>query len=336
MKKISALILSTILGMSVLGGCAKQQAKEESKETPKETKEVRVYSPDGLPSIALAKLIKEKPEVAENYNVNYNIAATADELSTIIMKGEADIAVVPSNMASIAYNKNKETNTCDYKIAGTVGYGSLYLVSNQEITSYEDLKGKTILNIGKGLTPDIVTQVCLKNNGIDVEKDVTLDYVDSATELVPAIVAGKVDIAVVPEPALSGLLTKKPDMKIVYKINDEYKKIAKTEKGFPQSTIIVRSDIAKDHPEFLSAFLAKVDESIKWATENKTDLGTYSKEVGIKTEPAIIEKSIERANLGYTPIKDNSKDYMTYYKYLNEFNPKTLGGSIPDEEVFIK
>ena len=59
--------------------------------------------------------------------MKYTLEATSDALSTDVMKETLDIAIVPSNMAAIAYNK-----TSNYQIAGTVGMGSFYLVSSDE------------------------------------------------------------------------------------------------------------------------------------------------------------------------------------------------------------
>ncbi|MDR0880586.1 MAG: ABC transporter substrate-binding protein [Clostridioides sp.] len=339
MKKLMVLCLSLFLGIGVLTGCAKEKVTENGEGASKETKkatEVSVITPDGLPSMAIAKLIKEKPEIKKDYNVKYSISATPDDLSTQVMKGSADIAIVPSNMAAIAYNKNKESKSSDYVIAGTAGFGSFYLVSTEDLGGFDGLKGKTIVNTGKGLTPDITFQAILKEKGLNPESDVTLDYVNAVSELVPMLVSGKATTAVVPEPALSGLMTKKPDVKIIGNLNDEYKKANKSEFGYPQSTVIVKSSFLKENKEFVDAFLTHVSDSIKWAKENPKDLGAYSKEVGIQSEPAIIEKSMERSNLDFEPIKTNKDEYIKYFQCLFDFNPKSLGGSMPDEGIFME
>lgn len=332
MKKLSILLLSIILAVGVLTGCANKNDRGNTKEQPKaETKTVTVASPDGLPTISIAKLIKEKPEIKPNYKVDYSVKATPDELSTTVMKGDADIAIVPSNMAAIAYNKTK-----DYAIAGTTGSGSLYLISTEELNSYDDLKGKTIVNTGKGLTPDITTQTILKDKGIDVSNDVTLDYVNAVSELVPMIVSGKANTAVVPEPALSALMAKKENVKIFKSLNDEYKDLDESKFGFPQATVIVKSSFLKDNKEFVEGFLTEVNKSVDWANSNKSELANYCGEIGVSTEKAIIEKSIERANLKYIPINETKKEYNTYFNYLFDSNPKSLGGSLPDEGIFME
>lgn len=333
MKKISALLLSVILGAGLLVGCTNKPEgeKDEAANAKFETTNVRVAAPDGMPTMSIAKIIKENPEIKENYKVDYSVKATPDEMSTTVMKGDVDIAIVPSNMAAIAYNKTK-----DYTIAGTTVFGSLYLVSTDDIKSYDDLKGKTIMNLGKGLTPDITNQVILKDRGIDVENDVKLEYVDAASELVPMIISGKADTAVVPEPALSALMTKKDDVKIFKSLNEEYKELNNSEYGFPQATIIVKSSFLKENKEFVEEFLNKVNDSTKWANENKAELANYCEEIGVSTEKAMIEKSIERANINFVPIKDNKEEYTKYYNYLFESNTKSLGGSLPDEGIFME
>ncbi|CEP82581.1 hypothetical protein QJR30_02220 [Paraclostridium sordellii] len=150
MKKRIIKILILAICIACLSGCS-------SKEDLKEDISVKVSMPDGLPSIALSKLAFENKNIKDGYNVNYNIEKTPDNLSTTVMKEEADIAVVPSNMAAIAYNKTK-----NYEIAGTTGLGSFYLVSNDDIGGFKDLKEKEVANTRKGLTPDITTKFIIK------------------------------------------------------------------------------------------------------------------------------------------------------------------------------
>ena len=139
MKKIFIVLMSLLITSSLAVGCSSNDKEEEEKVT--EPISVNIGAPDGLPAIAIAKLAQENPEIKEGYKVKYILEATSDTLSTDVMKEALDIAIVPSNMASIAYNK-----TSNYKIAGTVGMGSFYLVSSDEdITGLNSsLEGKEV------------------------------------------------------------------------------------------------------------------------------------------------------------------------------------------------
>ncbi|MFR3569449.1 MAG: ABC transporter substrate-binding protein [Paraclostridium sordellii] len=323
MKKRMIKILILAICIVCLSGCS-------SKENLKEDVSVKVSMPDGLPSIAMSKLAFKNKNIKDGYNVNYNIEKTPDNLSTTVMKGEADIAVVPSNMAAIAYNKTK-----NYEIAGTTGLGSFYLVSNDDIGGFKDLKGKEVVNTGKGLTPDITNKFIIKSNGLN-EKDISFTYVNSANELVPIIVSKKANTAIVPEPALTALKIKKPEIKVVKSLNEEYKNITKSDYGYPQATIIVKSDFAKNNKEFVNLFLEGVKESIIFVNSNPDKAGEYCEKIGVGTKKEVINKSIENANLQFIGVEESIKDYKDYYKILSEYDVKSIGGKIPDEKVFYK
>lgn len=332
MKKKLSIFLVMILSMLAFVGCGNNNvAQNETKKDTTQTKEINFVAPDGLPAIAVAKLIKEKPEIKAGYNVNYTVEKNSESLSTSVMKGEPDIAVVPSNLAAIAFNKNKQ-----YMIAGTVGFGSFYIGSTNENQTIDNLKGKEIYNIGKGLTPDIIARTILKDKGIDVDKDINFSYVDGVNELAPIILSGKTQYAVIPEPALSTVQMKNDKFKVILDLNEEWKKINNSKFGYPQSTIIVKKDLYENNKEFVKAFLDKVKAGTEWAYTDKETLGTYCEEIGISAKKPIIVKALDKSNIKYVDIKDSSKEYKTYFEKLNQFDPKTIGGSIPNDEIFME
>ncbi|MEG1312259.1 MAG: MqnA/MqnD/SBP family protein [Romboutsia sp.] len=328
MKKIINLVLLFSLCCTLLVGCNKISNNIDKTEGIIEKREIKISTPDGLPSIALAKLIKEDIQIKEGYDIKYTIEKTPEALSTSVMKEDADIAIVPSNMASIAYNK-----TSNYQIAGTIGMGSFYLVSTEDIKELSDLEGMEVGNTGKGLTPDITVQTVLKDKGVDLEK-INFNYVNSANELVPLLAMGKISTGFVPEPALTGLLNKNEKMKIIKSLNDEWKDNTNSKEGYPQSTIIVNTDLIKEDKEFINLFLEQIENSMKWANNNYDEVGNYSKEIGISVEPTIISQGMKRANLKFIPIKDMTKDYNDYYKKLFNFDVKAIGGKLPDEGIY--
>lgn len=320
MKKKIALIFTLLFTMGIFVGCGS-----------KDPKEIKVVVPDGLTSMATAKMMKEKPEITKGYNVSYSIEKTPENIVTSVLKGEADIAIVPSNVAATQYNKE-----AGYQVAGTIGWGSFYLVTTEGDKKIEDLKGQEIYNIGRGLTPDIVTKAILKDKGFDPEKDFNFSYLNGVPELAPTILAGKAKYAVVPEPALSQILSKNPNLKIVMDFNEEWKKINESGYGFPQSTVIVKKDLIGNDKKFVDAFLKKVEESCNFANENKEELANYCEEIGVSANKAIIPKAVDKANIKYVGIKDSYKEYEGYFNKLKDFDPKTIGGKVPDEGVFME
>ena len=330
MKKKLALILVSIISLSIFVGCGNNTT--QTSQQVEEIKEIKFTVPDGLPVVSVAKIIKEKPEIDKNHNMNYRIEQSSDTLATSVMKGEPDIAVVPSNLATTIYNKNK-----GYKIAGTVGWGSFYIgSSNLEVTSIDQLKGEEVYNIGKGLTPDIIARAILKDKGIDLDNDINFSYVDGVTELAPIILSGKGQYAVIPEPALSTVQAKNGNFKTIMNLNEEWKALNNSYYGYPQSTLIIKSDLIENDKEFVSKVLDKVQESCNWLYDNKETLGEYCEEIGVSAKKPVIVSAIDRSNIKYVGIKDCYNEYKIYFEKLNEFEPKTIGGNIPDDEIFME
>ena len=327
-KKYITGFLSVALSCSLLVGCNSKNNNDTQKQQTAKAKEVSIVSPDGLPSIAIAKIAKEKPVIKDGYNATYSVINTTEALSTTVMKQEPDIAIVPSNMAALAYNK-----TSNYQIAGTSGMGSFYLVSTEDIKDFSDLVGKEVANIGKGLTPDITVKSILKEKGINPD-DINFTYVNSSTDIVPLLATGKVSTGFVPEPALTVLMSKNPNLKIIKNLNDAWKETFNSPQGYPQSTVIVKKDLINNDKEFVNAFLNYLSDSITWANENPEKAGEYSSEIGVTTDAKVIGKSLERANLKYIPIKDMVDDYNNYYQKLFDFDAKTVGGKLPDEGIY--
>lgn len=331
MKKKVSLFLIMILCVFTFAGCDSSSNQSKSEDNKKSTKDISFVTPDGLTAIAVAKLIKEKPEIKSGYNVNYTIEQNSDSLVTSVMKSEPDIAIVPSNVAATVFNKNKE-----YKIAGTVGFGSFYIGTTNQNQSVEDLKGKEVYNIGKGLTPDIIAKTILKEKGIDVDKEINFSYVNTVNELAPIILSGKSEYAVIPEPALSTVQSKNDKFNVMLNLNEEWKKLNDSQYGYPQSTIIVKKELLENDKEFVSELLKQVKDSEEWIYNNKETTGDYCEEIGVSAKKPIVVKAIDRSNIKYVGIKDCYKEYETYFKKLNEFDPKTIGGSIPDDEIFME
>lgn len=321
--RLSMFFIATIIFM--LTGCKVKVEKNVIQDT--ERKEISIVVPNGVPSTAISKLIRENEQISENYSINYSIENTADTLATSVMKGEPDIAIVPSNLSAQAYNKD-----LGYRLVGTTGFGALYLISTEEDIEFDDIKGKEVYNIGNGLTPDIVFKALLKQSGI--LNDVALSYVGGATELAPAILSGKAKFAVVPEPALTTILSKNPNINIIASLNDLWKEKFNSENGFPQASIIVKEELITNDNEFINEFINKVDKAIEWVNENNKEAAEYSVENGSQVDVAIIEKSIKNSNIIFSKAEDSKKDYLEYFKVLESENPKSIGEKIPDENFF--
>lgn len=313
MKRILSFIISLILIMGLVG-CNKKE----------EVSSVKIVLPAGSPTLGMVKMINEKSD-----NMDFEIVKTTDLLMSKLLSGEADISVIPTNLAAKLYNKG-----IDYKIAGPSVWGSLYIVSTEDLASIEDLKGKEMYTIGKGLTPDILLQYVLKENGIDPSSDLEINYLSGATELAPMFISGKSSISMMPEPMLSKVMNAKKDAKIVLDLQKEWMKITGSDKSYPQACLVVRGDFAKENPDYTSLFIETYSESIKWVNQNKEEAGKYYEELELGLDAKTIAASIERSNLEFVDSEDAKEDMEKYLKVLFDYSKESIGGKLPDDKIY--
>lgn len=287
-----------------------------------------LISPDGLPSIAISKLITDNSKI-ENITLESSIEKTTDLLLSELMKGKADLAIVPSNLALQAYKKD-----LGYKVAATIGWGSLYLVSTEEISNISELEGCEVYNTGKGLTPDIVFKNILSKNNVN-EDNINFSYVGAASELAPLLISEQAKYAVVPEPVLSTVMAKNSDIKIILSLNDEWIKANNVENGYPQSTLLIKEEFynkIKDtnvYDKLIEAF----EESEKWVIDNPQLASEKCEELGITVNKDVINESIKNSNLKFTKIEDSKEEYEAYFSTIDTDNK---GESGEYDSVFIK
>ena len=287
-----------------------------------------LISPDGLPSIAISKLITDNSKI-ENITLESSIEKTTDLLLSELMKGKADLAIVPSNLALQAYKKD-----LGYKVAATIGWGSLYLVSTEEIYNISELEGCEVYNTGKGLTPDIVFKNILSKNNVN-EDNINFSYVGAASELAPLLISEQAKYAVVPEPVLSTVMAKNSDIKIILSLNDEWIKVNNVENGYPQSTLLIKEEFynkikdTNSYDKLIEAF----EESEKWVIDNSQLAAEKCEELGITVNKDVINESIKNSNLRFTTIEDSKKEYEAYFSTIDTDNK---GESGEYDSVFIK
>ena len=131
-------------------------------------------------------------------------------------------------------------------------------------------------------------------------------------------------------------MTKKPETKIVASLNEQWEKMSDSKMGYPQSSVIVKEDLAKNNSEAVQKILKEIDNSTKWANENKEEAGAFAEEVGITGKKEIIAKSLERANLNYVSALDSESEYIKYYDKIYSLEPKAIGGKKVNEEIFLQ
>lgn len=321
---------STVFGINIDIDDSTKTLNVSTNIVDKDNVDININYLGGPSAVSLIKMLKDNPYLGKNVNANYEMLKQVSLIQANMLNKKADFIVAPTNLGANIYNKTEG----EYVLADVYSWGVLHLSSTEDIKGWSDLKDKEIYLIGKTGTPGIVFSNLLQLNGLDINKDVKLVYLNSPQELATYMITGKATTAVLPEPVQTQVLMKNKNVKVVMNIQEEWAKKYDNDLGFPQSSIFVKKELADAHPEIVKAFLREHKGSIEWVNMNKEQAGIKGQELGIMPNAKIIENSIPRCNLKYMDAKDAKKATEEFLKILLDFNPKSIGDKLPDEGFY--
>lgn len=266
----------------------------------------------------------------EDYNFTFHqsVEGAPDAVIPKLVSGEADMAIIPPNLASAVYNKTEGK----IKVLAINNLGVLYLVESKDmdINSIEDLvnSGETIYASGKGATPDIAIKEVLKANGYK-EDDIKIEFLAEASEVAQKMISGQAKVALLPEPMATSVLIKADGAKVALDINDLYEKA--TDSPLISAVLVARSEYLDDID--VPLLLETYEQSIKEATNDVDNTARLLGEYDIMPE-AIAKKAMDKFALKYI---DGEKMQTMMQKHLEDLynsNPQLVGGSLPEDDFY--
>lgn len=333
MTKNRFIWMILLIIMLAFTGCTNDNAADKATEATTDAREIeplniKVVAPEGTPTLSMVKMLIENPQITDNAIVEYESLQSTDVLAATLINNEADIAIVPTNLAAVLHSKG-----VGYKLVGSSIWGVLYVVTSENVSTVEDLVGREVTLVGRNLTPDAVFRYILTEKGIDPDKDLTLEYFSGNSELAADYISGGSDLAMISEPVLTNVLSKRTDSSVVLDLQKEWSELTGLN-SYPQASLIISEALIKEQPEFVASFIATYSEAVEWVVANPLKAGEYYESLGLGLNAAIIEKAIPRCNFNFIPVAEGKDAVSKYLDVLYNFNPQLTGGVAPDETLY--
>jgi NitT/TauT family transport system substrate-binding protein len=288
---------------------------------------VRVMSLSGIAGMAMVKLFEEN--IPARTGIDYTVLKSPDLMMAKLVSGEADIAALPLNQAAILYNKGVPV-----QMAAVIGWGVMYIVGNDStIKAWKDLQGKELYLVAKGAVPDLLFQYLATQNGLQPGRDLKLNYVASPVELAQLTAAGKVKLATLPEPWVTEVLMRAPQLRVVLDFQSEWRRLEKQKATYPQTCIVVKRQLVKEQPQVVKRFLKDLQRSIGWLHQNPGPGGVLAEKY-VRISAAAVQKGLPRCNLEYQPVWQARPAVRQFLRRLTEVAPAAIGGKLPDDGFY--
>ena len=336
MKKVRAIVslllaLTLALSLTACGGQANSEPEQPETQEELTAAEINLYVLSGPTGIGAMNLwaASDAGETKNTYHIT--MPGANDEVVAALSKGDADIAAVATNLAATLYNKTDGGVT----VLAVNTLGVLSLLSNgQEVNAVSDLKGKTIYAPGQGANPEYILRYVLTGNGLDPDKDVTLQFVGEGSELLTVWQSDPEAVILAPQPVATSILMQNENARTLFDMTEEWDKIAGGDSTLMMGCVIVRNEFLQANPGAVELFLQEYAASIEKAQSDVEGTAALCEQYGLIPKAALAQKAIPSCGLTFVTGAEMKTGLSGYLQVMFDAAPKSVGGALPGDNFY--
>ena len=274
---------------------------------------VTVSSPTGAPGVALATLAVLTPD-------NYTYVA-AEAISAEFAKAEADFIIAPVNAGAKLYTMGKST----YQLCAVVSWGNLYIASQREGFTLEDMNGQKVTLFAQNSINSAVVLYCLEQNGIVPAE---IEYLASASNTQALLLSDPEAIVLTAEPALTAAMLKNSAI-TAYSVNGMYEAVTGYA-GYTQAGLFVRAQTVAEHPEVVEAYLAQAAAACEGCTTDVPAAAAAAVTLGLLPNQTVAEKAIPGCSIRFV----SAVEAREQLEAAANIDLSQFGGVLPADDFY--
>jgi ABC-type nitrate/sulfonate/bicarbonate transport systems, periplasmic components len=295
-------------------------------------KELVLHGPPAGPSITLAYAVGAGllRDVADR--ARFRIWRTPDEMRAGLTSGDMQAVVMPVTAAA-----NLHTRGLGVRLANVMTNGLLYVVSTDPaIRSIADLEGRSITVPFPNDAPELIFDAVLEHHGLAGKVEVNRS--GSPIEAIQLLLAGRIETALVPEPAATAAIFKASTAgKTVHRAIDmqaEWDGITGLGPAIPQAGLALAPAFLADHAEKVEPLLAALERAAQAVVANPGEAANHAASA-LELPRPVIEQSIPYSNLVATPARQARAQIDALLSTIARTQAAMIGGRLPDDTLFL-
>ena len=322
-RKATAVTLVLLMAFAMLAGCG--GGDSDVPETVSEI--VNVAALNGPTGMGMVQLM----DMTDKYAVETYQSPT--DVTAKLIKGEVDVAALPSNMAAVLYNKTEGQVVAVSPIA----LGVLHILGNNvDITETSQLKGKTIVASGQGGTPEYVLQKVIEAAGLNLYEDVQVEWLANHAEVNAKLLSQEGTIAMIPEPFVStALAAGKEGVEEVFDMNTLWEET--TGQELPMGVLVATKAFVEEKGDDLKVLLNDLQSSVDFVNGSPAEAAQLIVEKGFIGKAEIAEAAIPNCHIvlyAGDKASEGAEILKTFNQTLFEINPQAVGGKLPADDLY--
>ena len=285
-KKQIALAAAVVLAVTALPMgvfAAKKDSTEEklTKVTMNEVAHSIFYAPQYV-------AIEEGYFAEKGLDLTLVTGFGADKVLTALISGEADIGFMGAEASIYAYQEGATDPALNF--AQLTQRAGNFLVAREEMPDFkwEDLKGEKVLGGRKGGMPEMVFEYILKKNGMDPQKDLTIDQ---------SIDFGSTAAAFTSDDSAAYTVEFEPSATILEKEGAGYvvASLGEASGYVPYTSYSAKTSYMKENPEIIQKFTDALQKGMDYVQSHTPEeiaevIAPQFKETDLETITAIVKR----------------------------------------------
>jgi NitT/TauT family transport system substrate-binding protein len=285
---------------------------------------LRIVSMKGATSVGLASMMNQNQG-------QFTVVESADKVSPLLLQDDADIVLVPANVAATLYQKTEG----GIQVIDVNTLGVLYVVTGDEtIDSVAALKGKTLYMTGKGTTPEYTLKALLAKQGLSFD-DVDVQFKSEPSEVAALLAADETAIGILPQPYATALTIKDANVKMTVDLSKAWEESMGAEAGsFVTAVTIAKKSFIQENPQVILEFLERHAASVTVAEDDPAAIAQTVVDKGIIESTALAEKAIPYCNAVCLTGEEMKTALSGYLQQLYDQDASAVGGALPADDFY--
>ncbi|MFV0408523.1 MAG: ABC transporter substrate-binding protein [Paracoccus sp. (in: a-proteobacteria)] len=290
-----------------------------------------LYGPPATPSIALALAVKTGALADLAAEVSLTIWRSPDELRAGLASGGIGLSVVPVQTAANLYNRGM-----GLRLVNAMTEGLLYIMAPEgAVGAMADLVGKRLALPFANDTPDFVLRALLDGQGL-TEK-VELVPAGTPIEAAQMLLAGRVDCALLAEPASSGVILMGGKAGLSFAraidIQEEWGSVTGLGAVLPQAGLAVTGAFRENHSDLIVPLQAALAEATAAVLADPAT-GAQAASEFFELPAPILAAAIPHSRLVAKPASEVRPAIEAMLNLMAKGDSAIIGGKLPDDGFY--
>lgn len=290
-----------------------------------------LYGPPAGPSITLAHAVATGAFNDLAQEVTLTIWRTPDELRAGLASGAIGLSVVPVQAAANLYNRGMGLRLVNGMTDGLLSV----LAAEGTVDGLAGLAGRKLAVPFVNDTPDFVMRAALAHHGLaDKVEQVPAG---SPIEAAQMLLAGRIDAALLSEPAASGVILNgaKAGKTFVRAIDLQEEWGAMTGLGpvLPQAGLAVTKAFSAEHPDLIAPLQAALEKATAAVLADPAAAGA-SAAPKLELPAPVLAASVPHSRLVARPASSIRKEIEAMLDLMAKGDPAIIGGKLPDDGFY--